>query len=142
VRVLPRSAAGWTIAVFGVMAVVFGIVGLVSPDATLSGLGFETLDPSERASGDYTRVYVAASSMASLNMGVYYLVATSTEWRPFFRFTVPFRLLTFAVFSTLVLLDVAPGRFLGVAIWEGIGAVATGIALYYDARRAPVSSAA
>jgi hypothetical protein len=142
VRVLPRSAAGWTIAIFGVMAVVFGIVGLVSPDATLSGLGFETLDPSERASGDYTRVYVAASSMASLNMGVYYLVATYTEWRPFFRFTVPFRLLTFAVFSTLVLLEVAPGRFFGVALWEGIGAVATGIALYYDSRRAPVSSPA
>jgi hypothetical protein len=124
------------------MAVVFGIVGLVWPDATLAGLGFETLDPAERASGDYTRVYVAASSMASLNMGVYYLVATYTEWRPFFRFTVPFRLLTFVVFSTLVLLDVAPGRFLGVALWEGIGAVATGVALYVDSRRASLRSAA
>ena len=137
-RLVPRSAAGWTVAIFGIMAVLFGILGLVSPDATLAGLGFETLAPDERASGDYTRVYLAASSMASLNMGVYYLVATYTEWRPFFRFTVPFRLLTFAVFSMLVLLDVAPGRFLGVALWEGIGAVATGIALYLDARRAPV----
>ena len=71
-RVLPRSAAGWTIAVFGIMAIVFGIVGLVSPDITLAGLGFETLSPEQRAPGGYTRVYVAASSMASLNMGVYY----------------------------------------------------------------------
>ncbi|MET0418212.1 MAG: hypothetical protein ABW022_19540, partial [Actinoplanes sp.] len=91
--------------------------------------------PAERAPGDYTRVYMAASSMAALNMGVYYLVAAATEWRPFFLFTVPFRLLTLAVFSSLVLLDVAPGRFIGVALWEGAGAVATGIALWYDAKR-------
>lgn len=134
-KVLPRSAAGWTIAVFGLMSALFGVVGLVSPDSTLAGLGFETLEPSERAPGDYTRVYLAASSMAALNMGVYYLVAAATEWRPFFRFTVPFRLLTLAVFSTLVLTDVAPGRFIGVALWEGAGAVATGLALWYDARR-------
>ncbi len=134
-RLLPRSAAGWTIAIFGIMAVLFGILGLVSPDATLAGLGFETLAPDERAPGDYTRVYLAASSMASLNMGVYYLVAAATEWRPFFRFTVSFRLLTLVVFSSLVLLDVAPGRFVAVALWEGIGAVATGVALFFDARR-------
>jgi hypothetical protein len=73
--------------------------------------------------------------MASLNMGVYYLVAAATEWRPFIRFTVPFRLLTLTVFSILVVSEVAPARFLGVALWEGLGAVATGLALVYDARR-------
>lgn len=134
-RVLPRTAAGWTIAVFGVMALLSGVVGLVSPDTTLSGLGFATLAPGERAAGDYTRVFIAASSMASLNMGVYYLLAAATEWRPFFLFTVPFRLLTFTVFSTLVLTDVAPGRFFTVAAWEGLGAVVTGVALWWDARR-------
>jgi hypothetical protein len=135
VRVLPRTAAGWTIAIFGVMALLSGVVGLVSPDTTLSGLGFETLAPAERAAGDHTRVFMAASSMASLNMGVYYLVAAATEWRPFFLFTVPFRLLTFTVFSVLVLTDVAPGRFFTVALLEGLGAVATGVALWWDARR-------
>jgi hypothetical protein len=135
VRVLPRTAAGWTIAVFGVMAVLFGAVGLVWPDAVLGGLGFEVLDPDQRAAGDYTRVFLAASSMASLNMGVYYLVAAATEWRPFFWFTVPFRVLTCVVFVALVMLDVAPARFLGVGLWEGIGALATGIALAYDRRR-------
>lgn len=134
-RVSPRSAAGWTIAIFGVMALLSGVVGLVSPDTTLGGLGFETLAPGERAPGDYTRVFLAASSMASLNMGVYYLLAAATEWRPFFVFTVPFRLVTFTVFTTLVLTDVAPGRFFTVAAWEGIGAVVTGLALWWDARR-------
>jgi hypothetical protein len=127
--VRPRTPAGWTIAVFGAMAALFGIAGLVWPDAVLAGLGFETVAADRRASGDYTRVFLAASSMASLNMGVYYLVAAATEWRPFYRFTVVFRLLTFTVFTLLVLLDVAPARFLGVAVWEGAGAVATGIAL-------------
>ena len=73
--------------------------------------------------------------MASLNMGVYYLLAAATEWRPFFLFTVPFRLVTFTVFTTLVLTGVAPGRFFTVAAWEGIGAVVTGLALWWDARR-------
>jgi hypothetical protein len=135
VNARPRTAAGWTIAIFGAMAALFGAVGLIAPDAVLAGLGFETLDPQARSDGDYTRVFLAASSMASLNMGVYYVVAAATEWRPFYRFTVPFRLLTLTVFSSLVALDVAPSQFLGVALWEGAGAITTGLALAYDARR-------
>ncbi len=135
VRVLPRTAAGWTIAVFGAMAALFGAAGLIWPDLVLGSLGFETLDARQRVSGDYTRVFLAASSMASLNMGVYYLVAAATEWRPFIRFTVPFRLITLTVFSLLVVFGVAPARFLGVALWEGAGAVATGLGLLYDVKR-------
>lgn len=133
-RALPRTAAGWTVAVFGLIAVVLGVVGVVRPEALLTLLGFEVIPAHERAPGDYTRVFLTASSMASLNMGVYYLVAAATEWRPFFRFTVAFRLLTFTVFTTLVLLDDAPTRFLGVALWEGAGAVASGLGLLRDRR--------
>ncbi|MEU4773758.1 hypothetical protein [Micromonospora sp. NPDC023644] len=131
---LPRSAAGWTIAVFGVLALLMGAVGLVWPEALLRLLGFEV--PETRAVGDHTGTFLVASSMASFNMGVYYLLATATEWRPFFRFTVVFRLVTFAVFSIAVLADVAPGRFFGVAAWEGLGAVATAVGLWWDDRRA------
>jgi hypothetical protein len=127
--------------VFGVMAVAVGAVGLVSPDAMLALLGFEVLAADARATGDHTRLFVVASSMASFNMGVYYLLAAATEWRAFFRFTVAFRLLTWAVFGTLVVADAAPVRFLGVALWEGAGAVATGFGLAYDARRAARSVA-
>ncbi|AVT29754.1 MULTISPECIES: hypothetical protein [unclassified Plantactinospora] len=129
---LPRSVAGWTIAVFGGLALLLGAVGLVRPEWLLAMLGFEVLAPAERADGDYTGTFVAASSMASFNMGVYYLLAAWTEWRPFFGFTVLFRALTFTVFTVLVLTEVAPGRFLGVALWEGLGAVATAAGLWYD----------
>ncbi|MBO4207443.1 hypothetical protein [Micromonospora echinofusca] len=132
---LPRSVAGWTIAVFGLIALVLGIVGLVRPDTLLGLMGFESVPPGERASGDHTRTFMAASSMASLNMGVYYLVASATEWRAFYRFTVPFRLLTCTVFLALVLTGVTPGRFAGVAVWEGVGALLTGWGLWYDSRR-------
>ncbi|MEU5946513.1 hypothetical protein ACIBTZ_25265 [Micromonospora sp. NPDC049460] len=131
---LPRSAAGWTIAVFGVLALLMGVVGLLWPEALLRLLGFEV--PATRAAGDHTGTFLLASSMASFNMGVYYLLATATEWRPFYRFTVVFRLVTFTVFTIAVLADIAPGRFFGVAAWEGLGAVATAAGLWWDARRA------
>ena len=130
---LPRSVAGWTIAVFGVLALVMGAVGLLWPEAQLRLLGFEV--PATRGAGDYTGTFLLASSMASFNMGVYYLLATVTEWRAFYRFTVVFRLVTFTVFSIAVLADIAPDRFFGVAAWEGLGAVATAIGLRMDARR-------
>ncbi|GAA0477235.1 hypothetical protein Aca07nite_85490 [Actinoplanes capillaceus] len=110
------------------MAVFFGVAGLISPGTVAAGAGFGDLDGAGRT-------FATASSMASLNMGVYYLVATATEWRPFFMFTVPFRLLTFTVFTGLVVTDVAPGAFLGVAVWEAVGALATGLGLWFDARR-------
>lgn len=130
---LPRSISGWTIAVFGLLAVVMGVLGLLSANTLLTMLGFEVA--TERASGDYTRTFMAASSMAALNMGVYYLLAAATEWRPFFLFTVIFRLVTFTVFTLLVVTDVAPDRFFGVAAWEGLGAVATGVALWFERNR-------
>ena len=43
-----------------------------------------------------------------------------------------FRLVTFTVFTILVITDAAPARFFGVAVWEGSGAVATGVALWFE----------
>ncbi|PGH41014.1 hypothetical protein COO58_24300 [Micromonospora sp. WMMA1996] len=136
---LPRSGAGWTIAVFGLLALLLGALGLIWPETQLRLLGFEV--PTERAPGDYTGTFLTASSMASFNMGVYYLLAVATEWRPFYRFTVWFRLVTFTVFTIAVLSDVAPDRFFGVAAWEGLGAVATAVGLWWDARRAAAAAA-
>ncbi|MGW3346906.1 hypothetical protein ACWDA3_26640 [Nonomuraea rubra] len=132
---LPRSFSGWTIAVFGFLAFALGLLGLISPDTLLAMLGFEVLDV--RPAGDYTLVYMAASSMAAVNMGVYYLFAASHDYTPFFRWTVPFRLVTFAVFTTLVLTGAAPGKFFGVGLWEGLGAVITGFALWREGKLMP-----
>lgn len=131
---LPRSLSGWTMAVFGLLAAALGIVGIVSPAVQLSLLGFAR--PDHRAAGDHTLVFLTASSMAALNMGVYYVLAALADWRAFFRWTVPFRLLTFAVFTTAVVVGRAPSGFLGVGVWEGVGALVTGAALWYEGRGA------
>ncbi len=128
----PRSPSGWTMAVFGVLAAALGTVGLVSPGTQLSLLGLTA--PGERGSGDHTSAFVTASSMAALNMGVYYVLAALADWRAFFRWTVPFRLLTCTVFTVAVVTGRAPEAFLGVAAWEGLGAVATGVALRRERR--------
>ncbi|MEU6722913.1 hypothetical protein ABZ917_04265 [Nonomuraea wenchangensis] len=132
---LPRSFSGWTMAVFGFLAFALGLLGLVSPATLLAMLGFEVLDV--RPAGDYTLVYMAASSMAAVNMGVYYLFAAAADYTPFFRWTVPFRLVTFAVFTTLVLTGAAPAKFFGVGLWEGVGALVTGFALWREGKLLP-----
>ncbi|MFD5571007.1 hypothetical protein [Streptomyces cadmiisoli] len=124
-------------AVFGVLAAVMGVVGLIAPDALLAVMGFTPVTGSRRAEGDHTPVFVTASSMAALNMGVYYVLASLSDWTAFFRWTVPFRLLTCTVFTLAVIGGRAPSGFLGVGVWEGLGALATGAALRYDGQRRP-----
>lgn len=127
-----RDASGWTIFIFGILAFIFGFVGLIRPEVVLSVLGFEGVERAQRATADYTIVFITASSMASFNIGIYYVLAAWNDLKIFYRWTVPFRILTFIVFTTLVVLNVAPQRFIGVGIWELVGALATGIALYFE----------
>ncbi len=129
-----RDAAGWTMFIFGALAFLLGLAGLIRPEILLSILGFESVDRAMRASSDYTIVFMTASSMASFNIGVYYMLAALNDMKAFYRWTVPFRTLTFIVFTTIVVTGIAPVRFLGVGIWEFLGAIATGIALYKDGR--------
>ncbi len=136
-----RSAAGWTMMVFGILAFLLGLLGLIRPEIVLSMLGFSVIDRAARAAGDYTLVFMTAASMASFNMGVYYMVGAFTDWKAFFLWTVPFRLVTFTVFTATALSGIAPMRFILVGAWEGLGAVVTGLALYYD-RQHERSSAA
>ncbi|GAA3490992.1 hypothetical protein GCM10018987_50750 [Streptomyces cremeus] len=133
---LPRSSSGWTMAVFGLLAAALGVVGLVAPDAQLALMGLETPAGGVRAEGDHTLMFLTASSMAAVNMGVYYVLAALADWRAFFRWTVPFRLLTFTVFTLAVVTGRAPAGFLAVGVWEGVGALATGIALRAETRKA------
>ncbi|MFD1938362.1 MULTISPECIES: hypothetical protein [Nonomuraea] len=130
--------SGWTIAVFGLLAFALGLFGLIRPDDLLGLLGFQVLET--RGPGDYTKVYMAASSMAAVNMGVYYMLAAASDWTPFFRWTVPFRMVTFAVFTTLVVTGAAPAEFFGVGLWEGLGALVTGLALWREGKLVQRSS--
>ena len=124
-----RDASGWTMFIFGVMAFLLGVVGIIRPEILLAILGFEVVERAARASSDYTLTFMTASSMASLNMGIYYVLAALNDVKIFYRWTVPFRGLTFIVFTTVVILGIAPLKFIGVPVWELTGAIATGIAL-------------
>lgn len=130
-----RDASGWTMFIFGVLAILLGFVGLIRPEILLSLLGFDVVERAARATTDYTIVFMTASSMASFNMGIYYVFAALNDVKIFYRWTVPFRTVTFVVFSTVVILGIAPQKFLGVAVWEFTGAIATGIALYLEDKR-------
>lgn len=131
----PVDLAGWTFFIFGILALLLGLVGLIKPEIVLTLLGFDVVERSVRAGSDYTLVFMLASSMASFNMGVYYIFAALNNVRIFYGWTVPFRILTFTVFTVAVLLGWAPTRFLGVGVWELIGALATGIALNLDGKK-------
>ena len=130
-----RDASGWTIFIFGLLALLLGLLGLIRPELLLSILGFTILDRASRAAGDYTLVFMIASAMASFNVGVYYVLASLNDLKQFYKWTVPFRCLTFVVFTTAVLTGLAPGRFFGVGAWELTGALATGLALWQENRK-------
>lgn len=127
-----RDASGWTIFIFGILAFLLGLMGLIRPEILLSILGFEVVERAQRAASDYTIVFMTASSMASFNMGVYYMLASLNDVKAFYRWTVPFRVVTFTVFTAIVIAGIAPAPFFGVGAWELTGAIATGIALYKE----------
>jgi len=129
-----KDASGWTMLIFGVLALLFGLLGLIRPEILLSILGFSVIDRAARVAGDYTLVFMIASAMASFNIGVYYTLAALNDMKQFYKWTVPFRCVTFVVFTIVVLTGLAPTRFLGVGFWELIGAIATGLALRSDSK--------
>jgi hypothetical protein len=132
---LIRDASGWTMFLFGVLALLPGLLGLIRPELLLSLLGFTVLDRAARAAGDYTIVFTLASSVASFNVGVYYVLAALHDLKQFYKWTVPFRCVTFTVFTMAVLSGLAPARFIGVGLWELAGAAATGLALWQESRK-------
>lgn len=128
-----RTVSDLTMFVFGLMAVLAGLIGLMSPESMLRLMNLTVLQQSTRQEGDYTIAFLLASSVASFNMGIYYLLAAWNQWRQFYRFTVAFRLVTVVVFIFAIKNGHAPGGFLSVAVWELMGALMTGLALWYEA---------
>lgn len=123
------AGSAWTMVVFGASAAMLGLIGLAFPEATLNLMSLPVLERGSRVSGDYTLTFVTASSMAAVNMGAYYGLAAFAGFTAFFRWTVPFRVLTFTMFCLAVFRGLAPTGFIGVAAWELVGAIATAIAL-------------
>lgn len=127
-----NHAARWTMFIFGFLAFVLGVLGLKDHKTLLKQMGFTAVPPQDRADHDYTHVFVMTSSMASTNMGIYYMLASLLNVRQFFTWTVPFRMVTFIVFTTAVLKKQAPLKFITVPLWELTGALLTGWALWAE----------
>ncbi len=121
--------------IFGALALVLGLVGLFRPELLLSLLGFTVVERAARAAGDYSLLFMIASSMASFNIGAYYILAALNDLKPFYKWTAIFRCVTPIVFTIAVFRGLAPTRFLGVAAWELTGAVATGLALWQESKK-------
>lgn len=130
-----RDASGWTMFIFGVLALLLGLVGILRPELLLSLLGFTVIERTARSAGDYTLVFMIASSMASFNIGAYYILAALNDLKPFYKWTAIFRCVTPVVFTLAVVNGLAPTRFLGVAAWEFAGALATGLALWQESKK-------
>jgi hypothetical protein len=105
------SPAALTIYAFGVTALIAGIVSLLDPASSSSQLGFPL------ACAPVAR----GNALAAIAMGLYYNLAAYQENTAFFIASVPMRLLTTTVFF-------AQG-WTAPAVWEGAGAVITGVAL-------------
>lgn len=127
-----NNAARLTMFIFGFLAFVLGVLGLKDHKTLLKQMGFTAVPPQSRADHDYTPVFVMTSSMASTNMGIYYMLAALLNVRQFFTWTVPFRVVTFVVFTTAVLKKQAPLKFITVPLWELTGALLTGWALWVE----------
>lgn len=126
---LLQRWSGWTasqhtIFWFGVAALLLGGFGILRPEQQSAMFGPQV--------GQDGLGFVVASSMAAFNVGAYYILAALGNVQPFFRWTVPFRTLTFLVFTGGTLLGHLPAPFLGVALWELLGALATGATLWRE----------
>lgn len=114
-----------TMLVFGVLITAMGMTGLMMPTVLVGILGLSEAGMSNQT----TQLFVMATSQASVAMGLYYILSATNNNRIFFQWSVPLRIINFAVFSSMIPLGIAPPKWLMVAGLELLGAMATGIAM-------------
>ncbi|MFT8365040.1 MAG: hypothetical protein ABF623_04150 [Gluconobacter cerinus] len=128
---LPFGLTDWTIVIYGLLALVLGMIGLIKPDLQLRMMGIEP--PERRAEGDLTLASFGASSVAAINMGVLYTLGTLLHWHGFPIFTLYARSLMGIGFLFMMATGRVPAQFKGAAIWEFSGVIITGAAMLWSA---------
>ena len=120
------SPAALTIALFGLTALISGLMTLISPSTffpippptTLPPTNLPTnLRPPPPTQSSPCLPSIYGNGLAATAMGLYYLLAAWQENRLFFLATVPMRVVSGVVFWRVGLR--------GVGVWEGGGAVLT-----------------
>lgn len=125
------SPADWTIVIYGLLALILGVIGLAKSDLQFRMMGIEPAQ--RREEGDLTLASFGASSVAAINMGVLYTVGTLLHWRGFPIFTLYARSLMGIGFIFMMATGRAPRQFKGAAIWEFAGVIITGAAMLWSA---------
>ncbi|KAK2789419.1 hypothetical protein FQN51_002701 [Onygenales sp. PD_10] len=111
-----------TIYTFGLSSLILGIHNLLHPATILASLHLPpTVLPSSNA-----------NSLAAIAMGLYYTLAAYQRNKSFYALTVPMRLLTTTVFWNQAPVGVEGDGWRAAALWEGGGAVVTGLALGWE----------
>ncbi|GAA1223951.1 hypothetical protein [Pseudonocardia alaniniphila] len=130
-KLTTLTAADWTVAASGVLALAMGIAGLAGPERQVRALGFEGSDGDR----DHLTAVLTSTSAAAVNNGFLYLigVATGSSWFP--AYTVAARAVMGGVLGARVATGRAPRSFIAAALWEVLGAAATAGALWWDGRR-------
>lgn len=117
---MPSIAAA-TIFLFGITSLGAGLHGLWQTAQSASSSSSSSSQPS------LTTQAMTANYLAATAMGIYYPLAACQENRAFFLATVPMRLLTATVFWLQ--------QWTAASVWEGTGAVLTGLAILWDSRQ-------
>ncbi|OJD18271.1 hypothetical protein AJ78_01710 [Emergomyces pasteurianus Ep9510] len=118
----PHALSSLTIFIFGLSALLHGIHTLLHPSAVLISLGLPaTALPA-----------INATSLAAIAMGIYYTLAAYQRNKSFYALTVPMRFLTASVFWNQARVSVEGRGWRTAALWEGGGALVTGLALFWE----------
>jgi hypothetical protein len=110
------SITGSTIHLFGAIALISGICGLLNPSYNLQQLNL----PADAAPA------IQASSLGAIAIGVFYILAAFQENRAFFKLTLLTRTLT-AIWAMRV-----GGGWTVLGRLEGLGALVTACALVLE----------
>mmetsp|Transcript_19254 Transcript_19254/g.23430 ORF Transcript_19254/g.23430 Transcript_19254/m.23430 type:complete len:212 (-) Transcript_19254:996-1631(-) len=115
---------------FGIGSLLLGVISLVWP--TFMSMLLSINFPSDKQSYELVETFVRISSVFVINIGAYYMYASIIHNSSFYAITVPIRLFTFTVLMLLIISGLVPAGFLGLAVWEGIGALWLAHALHED----------
>ncbi|CAF1357963.1 unnamed protein product [Rotaria sordida] len=113
---MPATVSDLIVGGFGLISVISGFFGLIYPEMILEIMHLTVVDRSVRQSADYTITFLICLSIASFNIGLYYLIAVWYRWKKFYKLTVMFRFLTFFVLALTIANNSLPKCLIAVAV--------------------------
>lgn len=117
---LPDTITGWVLLVFGSIALIAGLLGVINP-----GIG-------SNPDGPVAAAFMFSISLSAICNGVLHLMAVMSGWTKFPYYAITARMILFAGYTALVISGDAPASFKGGAVFEVAGAVIIAISIMVD----------